>query len=137
METEPVKAELRRKQVVDEYFRRLNAGDVPGVLALFADDARIEDPVGHPAHEGDTARETYVSEQVGRRARLTPGTLVASHDEEQVAVPYTVSTTAEVIDALGLFRVGPAGTITEIRAFSGRTDRRPTDAPQHRKDRDD
>jgi hypothetical protein len=39
--------EMKRKEVAQEYFRRLNAWDVDGILDLFGADAVIEDPVGN------------------------------------------------------------------------------------------
>lgn len=115
--------ELRRKGVVSEYFRRLNAGDVTGVLDLLAHDAGIEDPVGSDRREGHAAAREYVDGQVRGQVRVTPGTLVAAHDKEQVAVPYTISAAGRVTNALGIFRIGPNGSITEFRAFWGLTDR--------------
>lgn len=38
--------------VVQRYVAALNAGDLDGIVALFADDATVEDPVGSEPRRG-------------------------------------------------------------------------------------
>lgn len=114
--------EKRRKSVVLEYFHRLNAGDERGVLELLAENVRIEDPIGAPPRTDRPAARDYVTGQIRAGVRIAPGTLVASHDDEQVAAPYTATAPDGTTRMLGLFRIGD-GRITELRAFWGRTDR--------------
>lgn len=111
-----IRAEKRRKSVVEEYFRRLNAGDADGVLDLLTEDVRIEDPIGGG---GPRERRAYVTGQVDARVQITPGYVVASHDDEQVAVPYTEHRHGRTTDTLGVFRIDPQGLIKELRTFRG------------------
>ena len=59
---------VTRKQITDacdRYVQACSASDVEGVLALFADDAWVEDPVGSERRVGRTAiRESYAQNLV-------------------------------------------------------------------------
>lgn len=49
----PTQADM--KAIMVEYVKRVNAGDAAAVVALYADDATVEDPVGSPPREGKAA----------------------------------------------------------------------------------
>jgi len=50
-------AEMRA--TVEQYTQRHSAGDVAGIVALFAADCRIEDPIGSEAHVGTDAATAF------------------------------------------------------------------------------
>lgn len=45
--------------VVHRYVAALNGGDLDAIVALYADDATVEDPVGSPPQEGRDAIRTF------------------------------------------------------------------------------
>jgi steroid delta-isomerase len=142
--------EVARKQLALEYVRRLNAGDVDGVLALFAEDVRFTDPVGVPPVVGRRALRTHLASAVAAHVHEVPGTPVAARDGRHVALPVTATLdylplgpalaaagmldpTASVPRAGGtdarlrfhlisVMGVGPGGLLDEVRVFWGRTD---------------
>jgi len=131
-ERKPVTVDDRtRKDVVLEYFRRLNEGDVERVLELFAADAVIEDPVGSVPREGAEAlREYYEITIEQARCRVTVGTPVGAQDGTSVAIPVTGTLVAlqdpeqrEVsIDCVDIFEVDDEGRIHDLRVYWGTTD---------------
>nr|WP_272581524.1 nuclear transport factor 2 family protein [Providencia sp. PROV249] len=48
--------EQKRKEIVAEYFRKVNEGDVDAIVEMFTENATIEDPVGKDVREGRAAQ---------------------------------------------------------------------------------
>jgi ketosteroid isomerase-like protein len=73
-------SEAQMKAVLEAYIAGLNARDADAVLALFAPDAEIEDPVGTPVRRGpeldawfrgaDPTQERAVPDALDRRGAL-------------------------------------------------------------------
>lgn len=137
--------ELTRKKIAREHAQRLNAGDVDGLLALYAADATIEDPVGTGTVTGREALRAHFEIAAAGHVHETIEDLVAGQDGRHV-----VSRVTAVMDyhprgpeyaARGwlperngaeptslrchyalLLRVGESGLIEHMRAFWGRPD---------------
>lgn len=110
---------------VRAYVRALNAADLDAIVALYADDAVVEDPVGSAPRRGiEAIRDFYAgSLRLALRVELE-GPIRAVADE--AAFPFSVSfeikgqrTTIRPIDA---FRFDDAGRIVQMRAFFGPSD---------------
>lgn len=114
---------------VDQYIALFNSGDIDGLLALFADDASVEDPVGTPPKEGAAAIREFYTMSIGTGAKLhyvgptcpTAGDLVAY--VMYVVVP--INGTDMRFDVIETFRVRDDGKIAEMRAFFGESNIRP------------
>lgn len=107
---------------VNAYIAGFAAGDVEAIVALFADDATVEDPVGTPLKHGREEIHAFYAASVatGAKLELLGDPRCAG---EFVAFPFAVKlewggkrTVIEVIDT---FRIDDAGKITEMRAFFG------------------
>ncbi|MGV9455995.1 nuclear transport factor 2 family protein [Streptomyces sp. NPDC003635] len=125
--------EAKRKAVVWEYCRLMNAGDLDGVLALFTPDARFQDPVGTEVLVGREALRRHLGAAIAAGIEEIPGTLTAALDGSSVAV--AVSGTMAVPDAtdggrvafrlVSLMRVDESGLISEVRIIAGHSDLTP------------
>lgn len=155
-----MKDEIERMDTVLEHSRLLNAGDVGGLLALYADGAVFEDPVGSGPRTGRDALRDHFERAVAANTAETPGKPVAGQDGLHALVP--ISSVMDYRpngpgfaergwltlpagpgpeperlerDAVHLIRTGPDGLITESRTFWGRTDLRvPGTPPEPRPD---
>ncbi|MFG1920212.1 nuclear transport factor 2 family protein [Micromonospora sp. NPDC048898] len=129
--------EMSRKAVVLEYCRRINSRDVEGVVALFADGARVDDPVGRPAFTGRAELRAHIAELVAAGTHETPGTPVATLDGTHVAVPMTVTTRPPQVppgqvlrlSLIAVLSIGADGLIERMQVYSGRTDMTLTNTP--------
>jgi steroid delta-isomerase len=144
--------ESTRKELALEYCRRMNAGDLDGVLRLFGADIRYEDPVGSPPVVGHAALRTHLAAAIAARVSEAPGTPVAARDGCQVAIPVVATLDYLPLGAtlaaaglvtppadpgaarlrfslLSLISVGPDRLLHEIRVFWGRTDLSVVPAP--------
>ena len=128
--------EAARKALVLEYCRRINAGDIDGAVALFAPDARFEDPVGAPAMVGTGAIRTHLAQAVGFQAREYPTDPMAAMDGEHVVIPVAVTLNLPQlppgkrtrINLLSVIRVGADNLIHDVRVFWGESDATMVDA---------
>ncbi|MFT2018192.1 nuclear transport factor 2 family protein [Streptomyces sp. 796.1] len=123
--------EIERKRLVQDYYERVNAGDVDGICKLFAADARIEDPVGTEAVVGEAAVRAYFERVVTEfGTQDTPGTLTGSQDEQHVAAGLTATIRNPqdpaggrlAVNVTAVFRIDADGLIAEMRAYWGATD---------------
>ncbi|MEU2272692.1 nuclear transport factor 2 family protein [Streptomyces olindensis] len=122
--------EAARKRVALEYCRRINEGDVDGVLSLFADPPHVEDPVGDRTFTDRAAYRSHLAGLVAYGVHETPGAPVAALDGEHVALPIVAELRPEQvpqgkivrISLIALMRIDASGLIRHMRVFSGHTD---------------
>lgn len=112
----------RMAAVVDAYVAGFSAGDVEALVALFADDATVEDPVGTPLKRGRDEIRAFYAESVATGAKLELlGDPRCAADF--VAFPFAVKLDWDgrrtVIEVIDTFRIDAAGKIAEMRAFFG------------------
>ena len=108
--------------VVLRYIDALNAGDLEGIVALYADDATVEDPVGSAALQGLPAIRAFYGKSLQLPLKVAlQGEVRAVAQEATFA--FTVSfeyqgahTTIAPIDH---FRFNAQGEIVAMRAFFG------------------
>ena len=137
--------ERSRKQLAFEHCRLVNAGDVEGLLDLYADEAVFEDPVGWIRRTGRDALRSHFQRAVAGNTHEAPGEPVAAQDDVHVLIPVIA-----IMDYLPqglsfvrrgwmrppqnpvgrrlkrysvlMFRVDGSGRIEELRVFWGRSD---------------
>ncbi|MEU5367130.1 nuclear transport factor 2 family protein [Streptomyces sp. NPDC005925] len=81
--------ELARKKRVLEHSRRINAGDLEGIVELYAPDAVLEDPVGHPPLTGHDALRAHYARLLAARVREEAAEPVAGQDATHALVRIT------------------------------------------------
>ncbi|MEK8170142.1 nuclear transport factor 2 family protein [Streptomyces sp. M19] len=81
--------EATRRDLSLEYVRRINAGDVEGVIALFTEDVRFHDPVGGDPIIGHDALRKWLGVAIKGNLKETPG---PAHPQNApyVATPMTI-----------------------------------------------
>lgn len=109
-------------RVIEDYLARHAVADTAGVLALFAPDARLEDPVGSPACIGAAAIEAFYRTTHARNGRLVferIGPPLVGGDETALHVRARLERLAPetAMDVIYTFRIDPSGQIAALRAF--------------------
>jgi steroid delta-isomerase len=111
----------RIRQVVDDYVRLVGTGTADEIVALYAADATVEDPVGSDVRRGHAAiKEFYVGlEGLKQETRLiaarVAGGEVAFHFEIKTSVGEKTYTLAP----FDVMTFGDDGLITTMRAYWG------------------
>ncbi|MEU7751233.1 nuclear transport factor 2 family protein [Micromonospora sp. NPDC049101] len=123
--------DAQRKAVVLEYFERVNAGDIDGLMKLFSPDAVIADPVGIPLVSGEEGLRAYFHRLVHDfGTKDVPGVPTGAQDERSVAIPLTATINNPQgpagsrlsVNVVSTFEVGRDGTIEAMHAYWGATD---------------
>lgn len=110
------------KQKMELYIRLVDAGDIEGILALYADDAVVEDPVGTEPYSGIDAIARFYRGGLGQvnvSAEQT-GTVRTTAAGEG-AIPFRVTIQNDdqtmVIEPVDFMRFNEVGKIVSMRAF--------------------
>ena len=107
------------EKTVRQYVEAVGRQDLEGTLALFAEDARQEDPVGTPANVGRDAIRTFFERAFrGTFTTELTGPLLVTGDHAAVHFVITVPTGADpmVVRVVDLIRFDDDGLIAELRA---------------------
>lgn len=127
----PTPAEMRA--TMERYLERVAARDVDGVLALFAEDVSVEDPVGGPPGTHVVGRERVDGffRKGFARSRPTPRPTgpIRTTAADQAAMPFVLELDLGgarcEIDVIDVMRFDAEGRILELRAFWDARDARP------------
>ncbi len=115
----------RMLEAPQKYLEALCNKDLEGVMALYADDATVEDPVGTDKHVGKAAvRKFYAGAvEAGVQAELTGPVRLAG---QEAAFPFVIKIPAAgmEMDVIDVFRFNDEGLVVEMRAFWGDSNNR-------------
>ncbi|UED87414.1 SDR family NAD(P)-dependent oxidoreductase [Streptomyces profundus] len=123
--------EQRRKDIILDYFAKLNAGKLEDVLALFDENAVVEDPYGQAKHEGAAAIRAFFTDVVlASEIEIEPGRLSAALDGRTIAAPVAAALNditdpdrpRGIIRAIDIFEVGAEGRIENMKVLYGLSD---------------
>lgn len=107
---------------VHAYVAALNAGDLDAIVALYADDASVEDPVGSTPLVGTEAIRAFYARSTAIALQVTLDGEVRVAGNE-CAFPFSVSFVHEgrrtTIRPIDTFRFDEAVRIVQMRAFFG------------------
>lgn len=115
------------KTVMRSYVERLNAGDLEGVLALYADDATVEDPVGADVRRGAAEIRAFYEIAIASGAKLTIVGPQSGSSSDYAAMPLIVDLAQPDLPKMRLnvietMRFNAAGKVAEMRAYWGNED---------------
>ena len=103
----------------------VKAGDRAGWLALFTDDAVVEDPVGSVPKRGLADIRAFYAGALGFKLQVAlegPIRAVASEAAFPFSVSFEVKGQRTTIRPIDVFRFNEAGRVVHMRAFFGPSD---------------
>ena len=118
----PVPTPEHMQAAVEAYVRALNAADLDAIVALYADDALVEDPVGSPPKRGLAEIRAFYAGSLRLKLQVAlEGQVRAVAGEAAFAfsVSFEVNGRRTTIRPIDLFRFDDAGRIVHMRAFFG------------------
>ena len=104
--------------LMQRYVALVDAGDIDGILALYAEDATVEDPVGTAPLQGIAAIAAFYRQGLGAMqvsAALT-GPVRATCDG-QGAVPFRVVFGGRALDVIDVMAFDERGLIRSMKAY--------------------
>ena len=120
------------RHTVEQYWKRFSSGDVDGLVALYTDDATVEDPVGTPVRHGIAEiRAFYESAQaLADSIELRSlGVTEVCGDQAAFAMEIrpVIAGTTYLLHAIDVMTFTDDGRITSMRAFCQQEKLRPAD----------
>jgi steroid delta-isomerase len=122
----PTPEEIRG--VVRRYVEMMSDSDIDGTLALDAEDATAEDPVGGQVQKGiEALRNFYALTAPALQVELNGPICVAGHDcAFPLLAELTMGDAKQYLDATDVFSFDDEGKISSMRAFWNPAELRPT-----------
>jgi len=102
--------------ICERYVSLVGDEDVDALVALFADDATVEDPVGAEVRAGRDALHAFFSTlpETGVSARLVGP---VHHVGSEAAFPFVIDTAGFEMNVVDVMTFDEEGKITSMRAF--------------------
>ena len=121
--TSQIPPEATMKAALQAYVDRINAGDLEGVLALFAPGAVIEDPVGSPPKTGEDLPRWF-ADTMAFDTRITPVAPIRGSHGNAALVVFDVAFTPPGgkrmrIRSADVCTFDAAGLITTLHGYWG------------------
>ncbi|WP_167473201.1 nuclear transport factor 2 family protein [Nocardia arthritidis] len=114
------------RDVIEQYVKAVGSGTTAEILALFAPEATVEDPIGTPTRQGHAAlREFYdVVTGLDREAELHPDTVRIG--DRQAAFMFTIVTRVGgqrfTLSPIDVMEFDADGKISRMRAYWSQED---------------
>ncbi|MEJ6595067.1 nuclear transport factor 2 family protein [Parasphingorhabdus sp.] len=112
------------QQIVDRYLAAINAGDMQAVMALYTDDATVEDPAGTEPKRGDEILQFYTNAfSGGAKVQLTGPVRIST---KAAAFPFRAEIGGAdgqvmIVEVIDIFEFNPAGKVAKMTAYFGPT----------------
>ncbi len=121
----PTPEEIR--SVVDSYVKLMCSSDIDGILALYAEDATAEDPVGGEIQNGvEALRNFYTLTAPALQVELNgPVCVAGSQCAFLLLAKLTMGDNTQYLDATDVFEFNDEGKITSMRAYWNPAELRP------------
>ena len=113
--------------VLTSYAACISAGDVEGILSLYAPDATAEIPVGGPVHRGiDAIRAFYTGNELAEHVAIVGPSCVAGR-EAAVAMRARIARGGRRVelDVIDVAEIDERGRLVKLRAFFDLSSARP------------
>ena len=108
--------------LAERYLAALNGGDADRVLALFHEDATVEDPVGGTLLRGLTDIEPFYRRAMARDLRVELDAPIRGSHGDCAAYAMRVMLAEMTLAVIGVLTFDAEGLITEMRAYHGPSD---------------
>ena len=110
------------KAALQAYIDGFNAGDADAIMALFADNAVIEDPVGSPL-KSRAEFEAFIRDGVRFGARLSLAAPIRGSHGNHAAMAFTVTFVQDGVryttNSMDVMTLDAAGKITRMNGYWG------------------
>lgn len=107
------------RSIYESYPKLVSAADIDAIVALYAEDGKIEDPIGSPPHTGHAAIRAFYEMSLGSVVMKQTGPVRVAGSEAAVPVVVLIGEGKEckVLDMISTMAFDEAGKVTLMRAF--------------------
>lgn len=105
---------------IDAYLTALTTRDLDAILAIYAEDATVEDPVGATPLQGQAALRAFYERALAMTLRPErTGSVKVAGREAAFAFTLRMPDQGRQLDIIEVMRFDDAGKVTSMRAFWG------------------
>jgi steroid delta-isomerase len=122
MEGHAMPAQSAMKAALQAYLDRYNASDLDGLMALFAEDATFEDPVGTPAMRGHAQIRDFLVNAMKTPATLSLAAPIRGSHGNAAAMAFEAHAGQVTVRAIEVAIFGEDGRIVDLKAYIGPDD---------------
>jgi steroid Delta-isomerase len=105
------------KAAMQAYLDAFNSGSAEAVVALFAEDATVEDPVGTPLKQGRGALLEFYRSSIATGAKLSLDTPVRGSHGNSAAMAFTAKIGPVTVRVIDVMTFDEAGQFTSMKAY--------------------
>ena len=118
--------EAKMKQAMQAYIDAFNRIDCEAIVALYAEDATVEDPVGSPVKVGKPAIAEFYKMAIATGAKLALAAPIRASHGNSAAMAFDVKLNmpqgSAIIQVIDVMSFNAAGEFASMRAFWGPSD---------------
>jgi steroid Delta-isomerase len=118
--------EKKMKQAMQAYIDGFNRSDADAIVALYADNATVEDPVGSPIKQGKAEIAAFYKMAIQTGAKLELAAPIRASHGNSAAMAFDVKLNMPqgkaLIRVIDVMTFDEAGRFTSMRAFWGPSD---------------
>jgi len=110
------------KAAMQAYIDAFNSGSVEAVLALYAEGATVEDPVGSPLKRGKAQIQAFYAHSIATGAKLSLDAPIRGSHANSAAMAFSARIGALTVRVIDVMEFDEAGKFTSMKAYFGPSD---------------
>ena len=101
------------------YIDAFNSGSAEAVVALYAEDATVEDPVGSPLKRGKTEIRAFYTHSIATGAKLALDAPIRGSHANAAAMAFSAHIGPVTVRVIDIMTFDEAGKFTSMKAYFG------------------
>jgi steroid Delta-isomerase len=107
------------KAAMQAYIDAFNSGNAAAVVALYATEATVEDPVGSPAKRGHAEISAFYTHSISTGAKLTLDAPIRGSHGNAAAMAFSAKIGPITVRVIDIMTFDEAGKFTSMKAYFG------------------
>ncbi len=107
------------KAAMQAYIDAFNSGSAEAVVALYAEDATVEDPVGSPVKRGKAEIRAFYTHSIATGAKLALDAPVRGSHGNAAAMAFSARIGPVTVRVIDIMTFDEAGKFTSMKAYFG------------------
>jgi steroid Delta-isomerase len=107
------------KAAMQAYIDAFNSGSAAAIVALYAQDATVEDPVGSPAKRGHAEIGAFYTHSIATGAKLSLDAPIRGSHGNSAAMAFSAKIGPVTVRVIDIMTFDEAGKFTSMKAYFG------------------
>ena len=107
------------KAAMQAYIEAFNSGSAEAVVALYAENATVEDPVGSPVKQGNEQIRAFYAHSIATGAQLSLDAPVRGSHANAAAMAFSARIGPLTVRVIDVMTFDEAGKFTSMKAYFG------------------